>query len=335
MSIEHNDGFVVLRNPHSTNARHGQPFIDEIEADYGNVRHIETSVDWLRDAETIAAELRPGDTLVAIGGDGTMHRAANGMMLYGEPNASMFAIPMGNGNDTVHNLRGHSGQSLRTRFAHGELRKVHPIDISHSDQTRYALSYWATGGLTAAIAQTLDSDAHREKTAETSSGIHLLHDIQAGAGILFGRESLEHSFKGIHNGQRFEFLEFAIMNGPRVAKLTNAHIDMYDPEYLKIVIEKAERVGTTRRQVLQLFAQLCLGVPVGKYRQHGSSVQYLTLAQETPVHYDAEVKKRDGTGMEMLPADTEVRIRRAVNGFSVLVPKAHPRDHWITSLASQ
>ncbi|MGB4759022.1 MAG: diacylglycerol kinase family protein [Candidatus Saccharimonadales bacterium] len=329
MSIEHNGGFVVLRNRFSTNARHAQGYIDEIETNYGNVRHIETSSDWFQDAETIAAELGAGDTLVAIGGDSTQNSAANGMMLYGQPDASMFAIPTGNGNDTVHNLRGHSDQTLKSRFAHGELRSVHPIEVAHEGQTRYAVSYTGIGRLTTSIALVLDSKAHRAKTAGTGPWKHLLLDMQAGAKILLGYENLQEAYEGTHNDQSFAFLEYAIMNGPRVAKLTNADVGMFDPEYLEIIIEKGQSTGMTRRQIAKLFIQLTLGLPANNYKRSSSDVQRLVLAEDTPVHFDADVKKRGGKGYETLPKETEISIRQAPHGFKALVPKIHPAEHWL------
>lgn len=334
MGIEHTNGFVVLCNRHSTNARHAQSYIDEIRADHGNVRVINTSIDWLRDAEAIAAELRPGDTAVSIGGDSTVNRAANGMMLYGRPDASLFAIATGNGNDTVHNLRGHSGQTLKSRFAHGELRKVHPIEERHDEQTRYAISYVGIGRLTASIAQVLDSDEHRAKTADSGPKKHLLLDMQAGAKLLLGRQNLQESYQGTHNSRPFEFLEYAIMNGPRVAKLTNADVGMFDPEYLEIIIKQGQTIGMTRRHIAKLFVQLYLGLPATTYKHTATDIQRLTLAQDTPVHFDADVKKRSGDGNETLPKETEITIRQAQAGFLVLVPKVHPQEHWLTTMAT-
>lgn len=59
-----------------------------------------------RHATTLAADAAAAgfDTVVAVGGDGTVHEVANGLLAYGGPQPALAVIPTGTGNDFAHSL---------------------------------------------------------------------------------------------------------------------------------------------------------------------------------------------------------------------------------------
>ena len=125
------------------------PGIDVVEVE---------SEDETRDAATAAA--RDGvRTVVAAGGDGTLHLVANGLMAWGETaddRPALAVLPLGTGNDFARTL-GLPLDDLATCLrciGEGVTRPLDLIRYRHEDQDGYAVNVCA-GGFSGVVGETL------------------------------------------------------------------------------------------------------------------------------------------------------------------------------------
>ncbi len=91
---------LLVINP---TARHGETgkLVPVIEQLLHNVAHETVHTEHVGHARTIAAEAGAYDTVVAVGGDGTVHEVLNGLMtLDRSTRPALGLIPTGSGNDT-------------------------------------------------------------------------------------------------------------------------------------------------------------------------------------------------------------------------------------------
>jgi YegS/Rv2252/BmrU family lipid kinase len=95
---------LLVINP---TARHGEtePLIPAIERLLKNVPHDSVRTEGMGHAAEIARNAQGYDTIVAVGGDGTVHEVLNGIMAHPEGSRpALGLLPTGSGNDTRRTL---------------------------------------------------------------------------------------------------------------------------------------------------------------------------------------------------------------------------------------
>ena len=128
---------------------HDAPGIEVVE--------VETE-DETRDAATAAA--RDGmKTVIAAGGDGTLHLVVNGLMAWGETadaRPDLGLVPLGTGNDFARTLGLPLGDvaGCLTCLPDGPRRALDLIRYEHEDQSGYAINVCA-GGFAGTVGETL------------------------------------------------------------------------------------------------------------------------------------------------------------------------------------
>jgi YegS/Rv2252/BmrU family lipid kinase len=131
---------VVVVNPRSQNGSLGRRWPDVarvLERELGAFEHVTTAGP--RDATRLArAALDDGaDTVVAIGGDGTINEVANGFFDDGRPvrpEAALGVLPFGTGGDFMRTAQ--IPADLAAAAAVLRARRLKPIDVGRLDYTR-------------------------------------------------------------------------------------------------------------------------------------------------------------------------------------------------------
>lgn len=149
----------LLINPRAGSAEgadlgiaHDAPGIEVVEVD---------SEDGTREAAAQAA--RDGvETVVAAGGDGTLHLVVNGLMEVGrsaDDRPALGVLPLGTGNDFARTLGFPLGDvaACLACLGTGPRRPLDVIRYSHEDQRGYAINACA-GGFSGALGETLTDE---------------------------------------------------------------------------------------------------------------------------------------------------------------------------------
>lgn len=162
------DKVLIIANPAS---RHGEGAVDaarveELLRRQGVLELTVSRTSWQGHAERFASEAGEYDLVVAVGGDGTVHEVANGLMrIPREKRPALGAVPSGSGNDYALSL----GMSRSLETAVSQLvsspRRWADLGVCNGRYFAETLSF----GLDAAIA--LDTVERRERTG--ASGVML------------------------------------------------------------------------------------------------------------------------------------------------------------------
>lgn len=117
---------------------------------------LKTNVD--DNAMRLSKILMDGDTVVAVGGDGTATIALNGIML-SQKSVSLSVLPYGNFNDLARAFKKHEGKTW------------YPLEMKINDQHyRYAGAYF-TVGMMAQATEIFDGEKQREKLKQNGGGL--------------------------------------------------------------------------------------------------------------------------------------------------------------------
>ena len=80
------------------------------------------------------------DTVVAAGGDGTIHEVVNGIMIDGQAQAKLGVLPIGSGNDFAYSLN--IPTNLETAVTHIYTGKPKPVDLALIEDDRGRREYF-------------------------------------------------------------------------------------------------------------------------------------------------------------------------------------------------
>lgn len=152
------------------------------------------------------AALQGYQTVIALGGDGTIHEAANGLMAVNQEKRPVFGIiPVGSGNDYARTLN--MSEDVDTACAQLLTGDIRPADVGLCNGQYFVqtLSF----GIDAAIA--LDTVQRRKRTSKTGNALY----FEAGLNqLLFHRDM--HTYQASFDGalpEQAQSLTFAVQLG--------------------------------------------------------------------------------------------------------------------------
>jgi len=135
---------TVLLNPHSGGKR-GARLWQAVEPllQAGGLEAVVLPTEHPGHARELARELElgPGAALCALGGDGTVHEAVNGIMERPAENRPPLAVlPAGSGNALMHDLAALDPREAARRILSGRRRKLDVVRLRHPDGTLHCFS---------------------------------------------------------------------------------------------------------------------------------------------------------------------------------------------------
>jgi YegS/Rv2252/BmrU family lipid kinase len=197
---------LLIANPM---ARHGESggMLPAIERLLANVPHDTVMTEHIGHAAAIARDATGYDTLVAVGGDGTVHEVLNGLMAHPEDRRPVLGLlPTGSGNDTRRTL------GISTDLTDATMSLVtgvaRPFDVGICNGVYFNNSFAA--GLDARVT----AKAVEYKATTKRSGLWLY--LTALLHVLFN-ELYSHRVRVTWDGDRVEDLDVlivAVTNGP-------------------------------------------------------------------------------------------------------------------------
>lgn len=163
-----NGRLVLFANPTSSQPERVKRFEEALEdcpRFSQDMLLVHTQPPWEADnAELLASELREGDIVVVLGGDGTTNAAANGIIKAEQQNVKMVSASCGNADDISQSLYGEgffgNEANIFQVLEHGEQRPLSTIRVDQGGTTRHALGYFGLG-LTGMSAERMNIPGYR------------------------------------------------------------------------------------------------------------------------------------------------------------------------------
>lgn len=215
---------VVIFNPNSTRASRVESEVCEALADdgWGRYEQLETKYhDAGENADQIAEELRPGDLLLACGGDGLAHSVANALRQRKDIKDDIRMMPLPTGNACDISLGLYGGDILKYGLVRtmklGPDCQLDAIGVTVNDRERWAMGY-ASLGLTAAVAATYGDESYRSGRPDHDLGATLRDMSEAARAVAASRafNYVEHSDDGSAINRSSHDILFA--NSRRIAR---------------------------------------------------------------------------------------------------------------------
>jgi diacylglycerol kinase (ATP) len=236
------------------------------------------------------ADLGQYDALCIVGGDGTMHEAATGLLQRAQPSAvPLGVIPAGTGNSLAISLGIRDVSHAIERILAGTARPLDAIRVQTGGQTHYCLNLigWAAGHAINATAQRLRWLGRSRYAA--AALLHVATARPRPARILLDDEQLDDQFLLVL-ACNTRYVGSGMLAAPRAA------ID--DGLFDVVVVRRA-----SRWRMLRLLARVHDGshltMPEVEYRQ----VRRLSIETPTPepLNLDGELKGTSPIVADVLP----------------------------------
>jgi diacylglycerol kinase (ATP) len=240
------------------------------------------------EAEAFAAAERGAMTIIAIGGDGTIHHAANGVLRATESRSALAVLPSGTANDYWATLRDYA-----TRAGGGETL-VDVGEVRQGSFRRYFVNALGIGF-----------------SAETAAAAQAYHRWPPRLRYLMGvLTSLRHSWAltpmriGIDDSEAAEAKLFllSIAKGRREGSFTLAPTAKLDDALLQVLTARELR----RRDALRYLPGVCVGrLPTRDARISYATARRIRLRPTRPLrfHLDGEL-----FGDSLLPPEEETEV---------------------------
>ncbi|HEX5744419.1 MAG TPA: diacylglycerol kinase family protein [Candidatus Saccharimonadales bacterium] len=261
--------------------------------------------------DLIRGALRPGVTVLGLGGDGLEHDVFNGMREaieageIGADEISMVPVPTGSGNDFSRSLYGGNilrgrGSGLRDLLEHGETTWLDGIKLDAGDRLDRFVHSYVGFGFTAQVAAAINQPEFRERragldvvSARTLDGIEVLK-------ALWNREPFQYE-----NGRGpKEAQEVLYALAPRIGAGV-IRLDKHTLDGELVHLEVGSRAFLPRA-----VAKLSAGLVGGAKAEYVDEEQELVFHTPAAVQYDGEPDE--------LPAGSVVSIshrRRVVQAL--------------------
>lgn len=310
---------MVVHNRYSSsaedfNVRVALP-LEEAASTRGHVVFAPTPYpDTDKNIEAIAEKIRDGDIVLACGGDGTAHIAANATMHADGKHAAIGFLGFGNINDAAHTFSGKhhlkDPNIINVALDEISLAEIHPLEIRHNrNHWRYALLY-ATIGMTARMAIEFNQGDTRLDLMQRRNNLAL--NVLRSAGMYY---KLRYEPKlppyQLNEEPVSTSMDLAFMNGPRMAEILMSGKDYYqEDDYLRTHIEFP--LKTVRASIIAGRLFLSKLVPLrGQERTH----DLLEFSEVTtlPIQADGEP--------DMLEHTSELHVSKSVSQRSLRVIK--------------
>ncbi len=99
------------------------------------------------DAVEIAEQLAHNgvDAVIAVGGDGTLHEVANGLMQFDGPRPALGVLPLGTGNSFARDFGQHDAEQAFRALVSGKRREVDILQVAHAEGQLYSLNLVSLG----------------------------------------------------------------------------------------------------------------------------------------------------------------------------------------------
>lgn|GEM_PF-5645736 len=297
---------LLLMNTHSTRSRRTVEQVqDDLDASIyaGHYQPFETVGTHEETAERLKLELRRGDALCVIGGDGTVNTACNVLI---NPQIAAYNIPMavapaGNGNDFAKAFRNNRQHHLVDILAQGTPTPVHPIMCHYSNGEEYnnrAAASHLGFGATALGAQYLNDSAYRRFMSHLPTATRL--PIEGYKLTKALKEAQPFTIKDPETEGAHQIYERSVINGPRMAKLG----------HLPVALTEQRAVVTTLEQKSLLRTALWMGAVIGgmikrEYIDQENPLEFTVLSDNALMHFDAETQSvKPNTTFYITPSKT-------------------------------
>ncbi len=287
------DRFIVVARPGRSTPIHRQFQPDTLHELTGKPSTaIPTTVDPRFYQDVIHQISEPGDMIIAIGGDGIAHHVGKTILEMSEDKAAQTPfLPLwgGTANDIAHMLNEpkYYQQPLRI-LGDGRTADIWPLSTTfeHSDKATIrdiALGY-VSFGLSAHIAQLLNSDCHRSGRIRSivpgDLGIRLQELMTTTRGILH-RDTFVAAIDKTPDAGEFvtrQLVDHGFSAGWRMARHFKFPSKLHEKAFFEAIIQSGLAVNISR---------LLLGIPAGNMIEHSSFV----VMTPTLVEHDGEVSQ--------------------------------------------
>jgi sphingosine kinase len=286
--------FVLVVNPRG-GVRTGLTLLEQVQirmAAAGAVLDVHVSQFPGHAAELAKTlDLRGCDGFCLIGGDGTIHEVANGLLQRGDGvSVPLGLIPGGTGNSVLLHLGCTTAEDAVERILAGKTQRVDAARLTCLDQTVYCLNIVGWGGVVD-INCTAERWRWLGRPRYTLATLwHILWPRRRRAKLILDGQALDDEFLFVL-GCNTKFTGKAMFVAPQ-ADLADGKIDV-------VFVRRASRM-----QMLQLFQGVYDGTfatqPCVEYRQ----VRSFRIETEMPelLNLDGELKSCASVSVDMVPA---------------------------------
>ena len=305
---------VIVVNPVSSNYDRGQKLIRQLEESFPKsafeVIEMRKS-DYERPSWLITRlndAVKPNTLLGIAGGDGTVNLIVDTILRSGAVSKAVkkaVILPLwsGNANDLAHMVNGNPPGSVETILHKGEICFVHPLIVStiHGNKTsaKLAVSYVSLGASAYASVR-ISSPSHRRRRIYRLPGARNLNDMASVTRAFIGAATFESNI----DGSSRPIYDLAMINGPRIAKVSRIPVKLTDKNFFEILIVRKHPL------ILSYFLELVKGISV---ERHTRTERTLTINDTTWAQIDGEAVQ--------IPGDTDITVRPYEKSFRILSTK--------------
>jgi len=305
---------VVVVNPVSSNYDKGQSLVRQLsdlfpkdkleiielrEIDYERPNWLITRLNAALDADTL---------LTISGGDGTVNLVVDTLLRSDSisPSARRAVIlPLwaGNASDLAHMSNGNAPASIDKLMHEAKIVEVYPLAVTtyHAGKTSIKLAIgYVSLGASAYASFRLNNPSHRRRRIYRLPGGRNVSDMMSIVRAFIGAPTFETSI----NGERRFIYDIAMINGPRIAKVSRIPVKLVDKQFHEILVIRKHPL------MLSYAIQILRGITVEKR----------TLTERVLTVTDKTWAQIDGEALE-IPGDTEITVKPFDRAFKILSTK--------------
>ncbi len=305
---------VIIVNPVSSSYDRGQKLIRQLADTYSDssfeIIEMRKS-DYERPSWLITrlnAAVKPNTLIGIAGGDGTINLIVDTILRSAAvskavKNSVILPLWSGNANDLAHMVNGNPPSNVNTILNDGEICLVHPLLVQtyHGSKTsaKLAVSYVSLGASAYASIR-ISNSGHRKKRIYRVPGARNLNDMASVTRAFIGAATFESDI----DGTKRPIYDLAMINGPRIAKVSRIPIKLTDKNFFEILIVRKHPL------IFSYFMELIKGITV---ERHTRTERTLTINDTTWAQIDGEAVQ--------IPGDTIITVTPYEKPFRILSTK--------------
>ncbi|MFI5271338.1 MAG: diacylglycerol/lipid kinase family protein [Candidatus Saccharimonadales bacterium] len=307
------DNCVVVVNPTSSSYDKGQQYIRQLDALFkSNLEVIEMRMsDYERPSWLITrlnSVLNSNTLLCIAGGDGTVNIIVDSMLRSSAVSdlakqATILPLWAGNANDLAHMVNGNPPSSIESILNNGEKIPVYPLLVTtvtgNKSTSKLAVNYVSLGASAYASVR-ISSPGHRHKRIYRLPGARNLTDMASVTRAFVGAATFESDIEGLKRS----IYDIALINGPRIAKVSRIPIKLSDKNFFEILIVRKHPL------ILSYLMELFRGITV---ERHTRTERSFSINDPTWGQIDGEAIQ--------IPGNTSIEVKSFSRPFNILSTK--------------